>query len=393
MVSRYSVVVMVSAVALGFLLVVSSSVVDVTLAEGAVIRPKGLEGYFETPNYSSRRARFRYPNNRDEEWRFSLQKGESIKFIQTGETVQFGSDDYMKLFVNETDMGRFSTSNSSKIWATVNSPDGSTSVSLRFHSGDSGMGRGLRGNFSITCISDEACHHVGKCQPRRDVDDNHAGMSCECAPGFAGDRCEGFADCPGRCHPGSTCVKAAHASTPFCVCTTPVGKLMTTTQQRRHLEKARQVQIGAPSPGVAFRLLCLELGGMFAVLHSTDTLYRSRKLYYCHFIMGVEVEVLKPGDGSTYPKLGQTVSVHYTGTLVDGTKFDSSKDRGRPFKFQIGRGEVIKGWDEGVKKMSLGETARLTCSPNYAYGSRGHPGVIPPNATYLIFEVELLDLN
>lgn len=105
--------------------------------------------------------------------------------------------------------------------------------------------------------------------------------------------------------------------------------------------------------------------------------------------MGVQVNSLSPGDGQTFPKTGQTVVVHYTGTLENGTKFDSSRDRGVPFKFRIGRGEVIKGWDEGVAQLSVGERAKLTCSPDYAYGSRGHPGVIPPNST-LIFDVELI---
>jgi len=105
--------------------------------------------------------------------------------------------------------------------------------------------------------------------------------------------------------------------------------------------------------------------------------------------MGVKVETLQPGDGTTFPKNGQTVVVHYTGTLEDGSKFDSSRDRGSPFKFRIGKGEVIKGWDQGVAQMSIGQRARLICSPDYAYGSRGHPGIIPPNAT-LIFDVELI---
>lgn len=84
--------------------------------------------------------------------------------------------------------------------------------------------------------------------------------------------------------------------------------------------------------------------------------------------------------------------VHYTGTLTDGKKFDSSKDRGKPFEFKIGMSQVIKGWDEGVMTMSVGEKAILTCSPDYAYGPSGVGGVIPPNAT-LIFEVELLGLK
>ncbi|XP_076367988.1 peptidyl-prolyl cis-trans isomerase FKBP1A-like isoform X3 [Tachypleus tridentatus] len=96
--------------------------------------------------------------------------------------------------------------------------------------------------------------------------------------------------------------------------------------------------------------------------------------------------------GQTYPKTGQTVVVHYTGTLSNGFKFDSSRDRGQPFKFKIGKGEVIKGWDHGVSQMSVGQRAKLTCSSDFGYGDVGYPGIIPPNAT-LIFDVELLRLE
>jgi FKBP-type peptidyl-prolyl cis-trans isomerase FkpA len=89
---------------------------------------------------------------------------------------------------------------------------------------------------------------------------------------------------------------------------------------------------------------------------------------------------------------GKTVSVHYTGWLTDGTKFDSSKDRGQPFSFPLGAGRVIKGWDEGVAGMKVGGKRTLTIPPELGYGARGAPGAIPPNAT-LKFEVELLEVK
>lgn len=108
--------------------------------------------------------------------------------------------------------------------------------------------------------------------------------------------------------------------------------------------------------------------------------------------MGVDVETLKPGDGTTYPKRGQTVQVHYTGTLTNGKQFDSSRNKPKCFEFKLGMGQVIRGWDEGVARMTLGERAKLTCSPDYAYGDKGFPGVIPPNSV-LIFDVELLGIK
>ncbi|KAF9498995.1 peptidyl-prolyl cis-trans isomerase [Pleurotus eryngii] len=108
--------------------------------------------------------------------------------------------------------------------------------------------------------------------------------------------------------------------------------------------------------------------------------------------MGVTVERITPGDGKTFPKTGDTVFIHYVGTLTNGKKFDSSRDRGSPFKTLIGVGKVIKGWDEGVPQLSVGEKAILTCSADYAYGSRGFPPVIPPDSV-LQFEVELLKIE
>ncbi|KAJ1851713.1 Fork head 1 [Coemansia sp. RSA 1722] len=108
--------------------------------------------------------------------------------------------------------------------------------------------------------------------------------------------------------------------------------------------------------------------------------------------MGVEIEVTKPGDGTNYPKPGDTVTMHYDGTLADGTPFDSSRKRGKPFVCKIGVGQLIKGWDEGVPKMSVGEQAKLTITSDYGYGDRGIPGLIPSKAT-LVFNVELLKIN
>ncbi len=90
--------------------------------------------------------------------------------------------------------------------------------------------------------------------------------------------------------------------------------------------------------------------------------------------------------------VGETAIVHYTGRLTDGTKFDSSVDRNKPFSFPLGKGRVIKGWDEGVEGMKIGSKRKLIIPPNLGYGSRGAGRLIPPNAT-LIFEVELLDLR
>ena len=105
----------------------------------------------------------------------------------------------------------------------------------------------------------------------------------------------------------------------------------------------------------------------------------------------MKIEKITSGSGAS-PKRGDTVSVHYTGWLTDGTKFDSSVDRNEPFAFVLGAGQVIQGWDQGVASMRVGDKARLTIPPELAYGKQGYPGAIPPNAT-LIFEVELLSIS
>lgn len=106
---------------------------------------------------------------------------------------------------------------------------------------------------------------------------------------------------------------------------------------------------------------------------------------------GLRYEVLKAGTGAVVQP-GQTAVVHYTGWLPDGTKFDSSRDRGEPFGFPVGAGQVIQGWDEGVVGMAIGEERKLVIPPDLGYGPAGAGGVIPPNAT-LVFDVELLEIE
>ncbi|KAK6521067.1 FK506-binding protein 1A [Arthrobotrys conoides] len=116
--------------------------------------------------------------------------------------------------------------------------------------------------------------------------------------------------------------------------------------------------------------------------------------------MGVTKEITHPGPaGAQFPVKGDRIKIHYTGTLSDGSTFDSSVERGTPFETAIGVGKVIKGWDEGIlgskqsgiAPMRVGEKAKLTITSDYAYGERGFPPVIPPKAT-LIFDVELISI-
>lgn len=105
-----------------------------------------------------------------------------------------------------------------------------------------------------------------------------------------------------------------------------------------------------------------------------------------------QIDIIKEGDGKTFPKKGDLVTIHYTGTLDNGKKFDSSRDRGKPFQCKIGEGQVIQGWDKGIPQLSKGTQAKLTIPGHEAYGARGFHPIIPPNAT-LVFDVELIDIN
>ncbi len=107
--------------------------------------------------------------------------------------------------------------------------------------------------------------------------------------------------------------------------------------------------------------------------------------------MSLKVEDLKVGTGAEATS-GKTVTVHYVGTLTNGSKFDSSRDRNEGFTFRLGAGQVIQGWDKGVAGMKVGGLRKLTIPPDLGYGARGFPPVIPPNST-LIFEVELLEVR
>ncbi|MBW4615476.1 MAG: FKBP-type peptidyl-prolyl cis-trans isomerase [Desmonostoc vinosum HA7617-LM4] len=129
-------------------------------------------------------------------------------------------------------------------------------------------------------------------------------------------------------------------------------------------------------------------------LTENNTLIASDTMYQADAITtpsGLKYVDLEEGTGAT-PQSGQTVEVHYTGTLEDGTKFDSSRDRNRPFKFKIGVGQVIKGWDEGLSTMKVGGRRQLIIPSELGYGSRGAGGVIPPDAT-LLFDVELIGID
>lgn len=145
-------------------------------------------------------------------------------------------------------------------------------------------------------------------------------------------------------------------------------------------KKEQETQSSTPAPAAVASLVA---GTPAAAVPAASNVVTSAS--------GLKYEVLREGNGPV-AKAGQTVSVHYTGWLTDGTKFDSSVDRGQPFSFALGAGQVIKGWDEGVAGMKVGEKRKLTIPSDLGYGQRGAGNVIPPNAT-LVFDVELLGIQ
>lgn len=124
---------------------------------------------------------------------------------------------------------------------------------------------------------------------------------------------------------------------------------------------------------------------------SSETITNSNNSNTMDNVSELKIETLKEGSGVAV-KNGDKLSMHYVGTLTDGTKFDSSRDRGQAFEFVIGQGYVIQGWEQGVLGMKVGEVRKLTIPSSLGYGPNGVPGAIPPDAT-LIFEVELLKIN
>jgi len=141
-----------------------------------------------------------------------------------------------------------------------------------------------------------------------------------------------------------------------------------------------------------FTIIILFIAGViFMSCSSADKSTENKEPQMVTTPSGLKYIDLVEGTGAS-PQGGQTVFVHYVGTLDNGQEFDSSKKRNQPFSFMLGAGKVIKGWDEGLLGMKVGGTRKLIIPPELGYGSRGAGGVIPPNAT-LIFEVELLDIR
>lgn len=142
---------------------------------------------------------------------------------------------------------------------------------------------------------------------------------------------------------------------------------------------------------IIFALVLIIIFGGISILGLVYNEEQEENMPLSYDIQGMKIEILEQGTGET-AKPGDTVTVNYVGTLQDGTKFDSSIDRGQPFHFTLGQNSVIKGWELGVVGMKVGEKRKLTIPPELAYGPSGAGEIIPPNAT-LVFEIDLLGIS
>ncbi len=142
---------------------------------------------------------------------------------------------------------------------------------------------------------------------------------------------------------------------------------------------------------IVISILVVALGGMIYFVFISKPSSQVQESQIKTMENGLKIEDIKIGSGAE-AKAGNSITVNYLGTLVNGTKFDSSYDRGQPFLFLLGGGQVIPGWDQGLIGMKVGGKRKLTIPPTLAYGEKGVPGAIPPDST-LVFEVELLDVK